>query len=101
MKTKLEVRVKDSKNPGQVIILPAGLPCSFTESGNRVLIPHESRPEQPYNVRVSSAFREPSLKKLENWSNDGVCQSVLGERVEPDGWDSYGSPSWLLALGMI
>ncbi len=59
-----------------------------------------ARPE-PYKIRISSAFKCPSLKSLEEWSNDGICESVTGENVEPDGYDCDGAPSWLLALGMI
>ena len=43
----------------------------------------------------------PGLEALEEWTYDGICESVLGETVEPDGIDEHGSPSWLLAMGMI
>ena len=43
----------------------------------------------------------PSERKLEKWSGDSVAGSVFGHQVKPDGWDSEGSPSWLLALGFI
>lgn len=43
----------------------------------------------------------PSTKRLEHWVCDSVCDSVFGDQVEPDGWDSEGSPSWLLVLGLI
>lgn len=46
-------------------------------------------------------IRRPSMQKLEYWSMDSVCKSVFGYEIEPDGWDHYGSPSWLLALGFI
>jgi hypothetical protein len=99
MKTKLELRVKDGN--GGVRILPAGLPVTFSKEKPSVcFITHESR-EKPYCVRITSAFRAPSLKKLEEWTFDSICESVGGENVEPDGWDSNGSPSWLLAIGMI
>lgn len=45
--------------------------------------------------------KPPSFKVMEKWSDDGVAKSVFGNRVEPDGWDHEGSPSWLLVLGMI
>ena len=48
-----------------------------------------------------TGFVEPSMRKLEEWSDDGVAYTPTGERVEPDGWGRDGSPSWLLALGMI
>ena len=45
--------------------------------------------------------KTPSFKSLEKQSYDGVAKSVLGNRVEPDGFDQYGSPSWLLVAGVI
>jgi hypothetical protein len=48
-----------------------------------------------------SEFEKPSIEELMEQSNDGICQSICGERVEPDGYDEYGSPSWLLAMGCI
>jgi len=43
----------------------------------------------------------PSMRQLEEWTFDSVCESLLGETVEPDGYSSDGAPSWLLALGLI
>lgn len=43
----------------------------------------------------------PSMASLERWMCDGICESVTGDDVEPDGCGSDGAPSWLLALGMI
>lgn len=48
-----------------------------------------------------SGFRKPSFSQLEKWLGDGVAMTPTGKRVEPDGWGPDGSPSWLLALGMI
>jgi hypothetical protein len=44
---------------------------------------------------------EPDIEVLTDWSNDGGCESLRGEWVEPDGQDEEGFPSWLLALGLI
>jgi hypothetical protein len=52
-------------------------------------------------MRYRSVIQTPSMDELEEWSNDGICESVFGERVEPDGHDEDGAPSWLLAMGMI
>ena len=41
------------------------------------------------------------MKTLEKYSLDSVAKSVTGKRCEPDGYAEDGSPSWLLALGMI
>lgn len=46
-------------------------------------------------------IKTPSLRTLEKYSDDGIAKSVFGARVEPDGWDANGAPSWLRALGMI
>lgn len=43
----------------------------------------------------------PTMEDLEEWTYDSVCESVYGHNVEPDGHDEEGSPSWLLALGLM
>jgi hypothetical protein len=94
MKTQKSITLKDGS------ILPKGLPVSFVKDNpSRCLVQGERA--EPYRVRVQSAFRGPSLAELEESVFDSVCPSVAGEQVEPDGWDCHGSPSWLLALGLI
>lgn len=51
--------------------------------------------------RYFSRFKEPSIKTMEKWSDNGIAMSMLGKRVEPDGYDSDGSPSWMLVVGII
>lgn len=92
--TKKQIKLKSGE------ILPKGLPVSFIPDNYSLCLVQGERAE-PYKVRVTSAFEAPSLEELEEQCNDGVCDSVLGERVEPDGTDEYNSPSWLLVLGMI
>jgi hypothetical protein len=53
------------------------------------------------HVYFSGCAKPPSLATLRKWMNDGVAKSVTGQRVEPDGYGADGSPSWLLALGLI
>ena len=43
----------------------------------------------------------PAISTLMRWESEGICKSLSGKTVEPDGWDSDGTPSWLLALGLI
>ena len=43
----------------------------------------------------------PGMRSLEKWGMDSVCKSIGGKRVEPDGWDENGTPSWLLAMGLM
>lgn len=45
--------------------------------------------------------RLPSEATLREAVFDGVCESVTGDTVEPDGYGPDGAPSWLRALGMI
>jgi len=45
--------------------------------------------------------RMPSVRTLEKWASEGVCETVTGEIVEPDGIGRDGAPSWLRALCMI
>ncbi len=89
MNTQREIKLKDGST------LPKGLPVTFDTTAPWICTVDGRR------VRVSSAFPRPDQEELEEMSNDGVCVSVAGHQVEPDGWDSHGSPSWLLALGMI
>ena len=46
-------------------------------------------------------FKVPSMAALEKYSDDGIAKSMLGNKVEPDGYDDMGSPSWLLVVGVI
>jgi len=43
----------------------------------------------------------PKLHNLQEVLASGTCPSLLGEEVEPDGWDGQGFPSYLLAIGML
>jgi hypothetical protein len=97
MKAKTEKQIK--MKSGEIV--PKGSPVSFLgESAPHLCLVQGNRVE-PYKVKITSAFSSPSLESLEEWTNDSICESILGEPVEPDGYDEYGSPSWLLALQMI
>lgn len=61
-----------------------------TSDGRRIVVPVKR-----------SGLKLPSQRELEWWSFDSVAESVFGSDVEPDGWSYDGSPSWLLALGLI
>lgn len=45
--------------------------------------------------------KEPSIRQLQQWMFDGVCEATDGCRVEPDGTCPHGKPSWLLEMGLI
>ena len=90
------VRLKD----GTEIIGPieadfARLPTVAVTAGGRTV-----------RIRGSSFGRAvggdpPSMEMLEEWVNDSVCATPMGDTVEPDGYGPDSCPSWLLLLGMI
>jgi hypothetical protein len=44
----------------------------------------------------------PTLNTLSKWEYEGgFCKTVLGEKVEPDGFGPSGAPSWMLVAGVI
>ena len=45
--------------------------------------------------------KAPSATTMMKWEYDGYCKTVTGHKTEPDGHGPDGSPSWMLALGMI
>jgi len=46
-------------------------------------------------------MKEPSIKTLEKWVQDGIAKATDGCEVEPDGYCQHGKPSWLIELGLI
>jgi hypothetical protein len=81
-------------------VVPVGTPILrfVKESPSRCIISINGKEGQ---VRVTSARKAPSMATLERYDMDGICKSVGGKTVEPDGWDDNNTPSWLLAMGMI
>lgn len=93
MKTQKAVRMKDGS------VAEKGSPVRFCEEQPSWCIVTANGRE--YRVRVTSAFRAPSIDELMEQEADGVVESIAGNMTEPDGWCADGSPSWLLALGVI
>lgn len=94
MTTEKSIKLKNGQT------LPAGLPVTFDQKKPHVALVHGDRPE-PYRVQPAAAFTKPTIEELEEMVCDGQCLSVAGNTTEPDGWCHEGSPSWLMALGMI
>jgi hypothetical protein len=101
MKTTRNLKLKNGTT------IPAGTVCTVTFNRSPVCT---VQPEgfNPCRLRCSSLpvyladdFSRPTLDELGAVIDDSVCASVMGEPVEPDGYDQHGSPSWLLALGLI
>jgi hypothetical protein len=53
------------------------------------------------HTAVSGFPKPPSVATMENWTRSGKAKTPSGQSTEPDGWGSDGSPSWLLAMGLI
>lgn len=53
------------------------------------------------HTKLTGFKQPPSERTLEKWVADSVVSSITGQRVEPDGYDKYGFPSWLLVIGLI
>jgi hypothetical protein len=83
----------NERNMTAVIVgeLPAGLDKREYKFGYRMA-----------NTIFGKPFTKiPSMKALEKYSNDAVCPTVIGNRVEPDGRGSENDPSWLIVFGLI
>lgn len=45
--------------------------------------------------------KEPRLKTMIKWEEEGFCKATDGCKVEPDGTCPHGHPSWMIYLGFI
>ena len=94
-KTAKAILLKDGST------LPKGLPVSFIEGKDSRCLVHSPNHSEPLQVRITSAFKAPSMSLLERWAYESVVRTPTGKRVEPDGYGEDGSPSWLLVMGFI
>lgn len=69
---------------------------STTEDGR-----HISISAMNVGTKLTGFKKMPSDRTLEKWVTDSVCRSITGQKVEPDGYDSKGFPSWLLVMGLM
>jgi hypothetical protein len=74
---------------------------SQSESGRDIVTATNDAGQSFKTPNFTIFFAPPSLAELEDWNNDGICESITGDTVEPDGHGPDGAPSWLLAMGMI
>lgn len=97
MKTELykDIQIKGGE------LLPKGLEVDvrFTKETSSVCIVNAN--DKEYTLRCKSVFEPPDMETLKEWNSDGGCESVLGNWTEPDGYDEYGAPSWIMVLGFI
>ncbi len=86
-------------------IIPVGTECKLSWPQDPRLTQCEIG-EKSYTFKTRNCARYfdwevPTMEMLEEAVPDGVCTTVLGNTTEPDGTDEYGSPSWLLVMGLI
>ena len=104
--TKIELKYSKSVTP---TVIPTGTNLNLYFDGKSTIYAyfnHEgvTRPLRITNLHkyFGSRFKKmPSISYLQKQELDGVCSTVNGKRVEPDGFDEFGAPSWLLVLGLI
>jgi len=92
------------------VTIPAGetIQVYFSEVNPSRLFIYDETTGRELTLRMTSASqvlsgfkKSPGIKSLERMSFDGVVTTPTGQRTEPDGYGSDGSPSWLLVLGLI
>jgi hypothetical protein len=54
-----------------------------------------------YEFSLVSQSPEPDFETLQEWMEDGGCESIDGCWVEVDGHCQHGKPSWMLQMGLI
>jgi len=97
-----------SKNPETACVIPAGtsLTVYFSQvNPSRIYFDYNGHLralscQQAHN-NITGINKCPSINTLNKWSMDGVAKTLTGQRTEPDGYGIDGSPSWLLAIGVI
>lgn len=55
----------------------------------------------PWYLRDLKEDDIPTQEQLQVWAMEGVCDSVTGYTVEPDGHGPDGAPSWLLVFEIL
>lgn len=98
-------KIKSTVKSNKGFTIEAGTVCTLACGPNRVMVSVNGGIIKFGYLNAHKFFncfeKQPSIRRLESMSNDGVCETPLGNRTEPDGHDEYGCPSWLLVMGVI
>lgn len=109
-KSYTSTTLKDFKNSKKGIFIPKGtqVEVTYKDNGRFHILNLKTKDgitmatlAQNASKTLRGFIKEPSLSMLEKWDSEGYSKSLLGKKVEPDGYDSNGMPSWLLVMGMI
>ena len=81
--------------------IPGPVPFPFSFPGEVREMDTDTSGGAPAPKSEKRARRRPSMATMERWIDEGVAKALDGCSVEPDGTCEHGSPSWLLAMGLI
>ncbi len=81
--------------------IPKGAKLEFLGASDMVTVGRFSFAGRELKLRYRAIIKNPSMRTMEKWSDDGIAKSVFGNKCEPDGYGEHGEPSWLLAIGII
>jgi len=72
---------------------------TFDLSGQALIVSREVKEDQEPERGGGAGM--PSIEQMQSWMSEGGAEARDGCWVEPDGTCEHGSPSWLLAIGVI
>ncbi|MGW1627650.1 hypothetical protein [Streptomyces sp. NPDC002172] len=72
---------------------------TFDLSGQALIVSREAKEDQEPEHGDGAGM--PSIEQMQSWMSEGGAEARDGCWVEPDGTCEHGSPSWLLAAGLI
>lgn len=95
----LNVTIKKTfKNKsGETFEVGERVKCTPINNGAFLIESSDKKCRMPYKMAymyLTKFKKEPSLKTLEKYTWNGYSTTPLGEKVEVDGNDKYGFPSW-------
>lgn len=101
---KSELKLKS----GDTITTGTKASVGFDKQKHSIAIVQFDGRAEPVRLSVSNLHKyfsgmskPPTEAALEKMDDQGHCKTVTGYKVEPDGTGPDGSPSWLLAMGMV
>ncbi|CAM5443928.1 hypothetical protein SALBM311S_11635 [Streptomyces alboniger] len=72
---------------------------TFDLSGQTLIASRDAKEDQ--EPEREDGTGRPSIEEMQSWMSEGGAEARDGCWVEPDGTCEHGSPSWLLAIGVI
>jgi len=98
--------IKDLKSKkGTFISKGSDILATYDQNKRAVMIEESDKiiyipASKAYNY-LNGFKKEPSITTMEKWANDGIAKTIIGTKIEPDGYDNKGMPSWFIVVGII